>query len=627
MCGISGIYNFHEQSIVNLKDKLKYLSNHLSHRGPDYSGIWCDEKKTIGLVHNRLSIIDLSNEANQPMSSNNGNVITFNGEIYNFKELKKKLNYDFKTSSDTEVILAMYEKFGLESFKLLEGMFSFVIWDINKKELICCRDRFGIKPFYYFVENDNFYFASEVKVLLEFKKKLEINTSKLSEYLIYQFNIGEDILFKNIKQLCPGNYLRIKNKIKKKEFWKFSINKSLVSFNDNYKKKINQKFVKSIEKHLISDTKVTTYLSGGIDSSLVTFFSKNKSNSFYETYHGFFDNFLEINETYYAEILSNKLDIKLNKVKITSQDVEKNLKKIIYSLDFPVGGPGSIPQYLLCKKISEKYKVVLGGQGSDELFGGYARHLIMNFENAIVNQIDDKKLENDPSLEALIPLLKILKGYQFLIKRQFSDGLFENIESRYFSLLDRSKKIRKLFEFEEKEYEDHKVNFLDLFNEKNNLKNLSLSQKMCNFDLKYFLPSLLHVEDRMSMSFGLESRVPFLDNELVDLSMSIPSKEKFDGNNLKGILIETFKNTLPKEIINRKDKMGFPVPLKDLNFFSKLVNNIKDSLLSRNLSFINKKNLKNTNLMHLPEREIWALVSLEMWFQNFLDNNKKIMYN
>ena len=173
-------------------------------------------KNTIGLVHNRLSIIDLSNEANQPMSSNNGNVITFNGEIYNYKELKKKLNYDFKTLSDTEVILAMYEKFGLESFKLLEGMFSFVIWDIKKKELICCRDRFGIKPFYYLVENDNFYFASEVRYFLEFKKKLEINTSKLSEYLIYQFNIGEDILFKNIKQLCPGNYLRIKNKIKKR---------------------------------------------------------------------------------------------------------------------------------------------------------------------------------------------------------------------------------------------------------------------------------------------------------------------------------------------------------------------------------------------------------------------------
>ena len=127
----------------------------------------------------------------------------------------------------------------------------------------------------------------------------------------------------------------------------------------------------------------------------------------------------------------------------------------------------------------------------------------------------------------------------------------------------------------------------------------------------------------MSMAFGLESRVPFLDNEFVDLSMSIPSKEKFDGHNLKGILIETFKNKLPKEIINRKDKMGFPVPLKDLNFFSKFVNNIKESLVSRNLSFINKKNLKNTNLMHLPEREIWALVSLEMWFQNFLDNNKK----
>ena len=218
MCGISGILNLSNQKILNLNKKLNKLNSLLIHRGPDNQDTWISENARVGLAHTRLSIIDLKKRSNQPMISNRRNVISFNGEIYNFKSLKKKLerNYKFKTNSDTEVILAGYETNGLDFLRELNGMFAFALWDEKKKKLFCVRDRFGIKPLYYCIIENNFFFSSEVKALLPFMKKINVDNNALLEYLIYQYNVSPQTLFQNVNQINPGEYLEIDDKIIKK---------------------------------------------------------------------------------------------------------------------------------------------------------------------------------------------------------------------------------------------------------------------------------------------------------------------------------------------------------------------------------------------------------------------------
>ena len=624
MCGISGIYSLSKEKIPNLDLKLNFFNKTLKHRGPDFSDIWVHESRALGLGHTRLSIIDLSQNANQPMKSRNGNVIVFNGEIYNFDDLKDDLKktFNFKSKSDTEVILAGYEKWGIDVFNKLNGMFAFVLWDENKKKLFCVRDRFGIKPFFYSIINNCFYFASEAKSLLPFLQKIETNNKKLLEYLVYQFNTGSETLFSRIHQLEPGKFLEIDKSLKTNYFWKFP--NEITTNYDKAESDLYRLLHTSIQRQTIGDVDIGSYLSGGLDSSLISTISNAENSKVKDVFHGNFVDNKKLSELSYAKVVAKNNNLNLNVCDISENDLLKNLNNVIHCLDFPVAGHGAIPQFILSNYVSKKLKVVLGGQGGDEIFGGYAKYLIVNLEYALKNQIDGINMD-DNNLSSMLSSLKYLKNYKDLISSLWKSDLFNDPDSRYFSIIDRSKNIRKFFLFSDDNYNKVENDFINLFN---NSKNNSLFQKMTNFDIKYFLPSLLHVEDRVSMNFGLESRVPFLDNQLIDFILKLPSKIRFNRSKPKNLLINTFKNLLPNKIIERKDKMGFPTPFKRIvmsnknNFFKEIIYNS----ISKNRSYLDIKELRKINFEQIDERGLWALISIELWHQNFHESIKKVKF-
>ena len=630
MCGISGIISLSNKKIQFLEENLNKLNSLLHHRGPDNQDIWMSSDFRIGLAHTRLSIIDLQKRSNQPMISNFGNVISFNGEIYNFKSLKKKLqaNYKFRTNSDTEVILAGYELNGEKFFKELNGMFAFAMWDSKKKKLFCVRDRFGIKPLYYSIIDNNFFFSSEVKALIPFVKNINVNSDALLEYLIYQYNLNSETLFEGINQVNPAEYLEINTKIRNKKYWCINNNINNSSSPIDCKKRIYDLLTDSIKMQQVSDVEVAAYNSGGLDSSLVSILSKKYNKKLYKSFHGNFINNEKLSELRYAKEVAKKNNLELKVKKINYDEISGNLSDVIHALDFPVAGPGSIPQYILSKYVSSDVRVILGGQGGDEIFGGYVRYLILNLELKLKNTIFNNNKRSVDDFVDLIPSLSNLKEYLPMLSSFWGEGLFENPDLRYFSLIDRSKTIRKLFDFNREDYLNKKNEFQVLFNQNKNNSKLSVVEKMINFDIKYFLPSLLHVEDRVSMNFSLESRVPFLDNNLFDFLSTVPNKIKFFKGIPKYIYKETFKKVIPKNILTRKDKMGFHVPLRKLitNKKNKLFDDYISSMIEKKRPYMNIKELKKININNIDDRGLWAIMSLELWYRNYFDKNKNYVF-
>ena len=617
MCGISGILSKTEKKEDMVK-KINKMNIILNHRGPDDKGVWIDNNIILG--HTRLSIIDLNVRSKQPMVYEDNYIITYNGEVYNYDILKKQLkDYKFYTNSDTEVILAMYKKYGKECIQYLDGMFSFALWDKKKKELFCARDRLGIKPFYYFYENNNFYFASEIKALLPYISKVDEDLEGIGEYLIFQYPISQNTMFKNIKQLMPGTYLTFSfdNHINIEKYWELDYTNKVNDSKEEIMHNIRKLFDESIKLHLKSDVPVGSYISGGIDSGLISILSK-KENKLDSSYHGRFTDYEGFDESKYAEIISNKIDISLNIMDISCEDFEKNIKNILYYLDYPIVGPGSFPQFMVSKLVSKNVKVILGGQGGDEIFCGYVRYLIPYFENIIYKTINGEPEE----LKHFLNKAEIIKQYIPMLKNFWKDGLFDDLRERYFKILDRSNVLDEIINWKVINKDKIKQKYNNIFDNKNISKD-DYFNKMLDFDLKYCLPALLQVEDRMSMAWGVESRVPIINHKLIEYVAKIPENMKIEKGNPKSLLKNSFKENIPEEIINRKDKMGFPVPLNNW-FNGKLRNFIIDiirKLKARNLSYMNitdkfMDDLKNTTKF---SRKIWILLSLELWYENYFD--------
>lgn len=617
MCGISGILSKTEKK-EDMVTNINNMNIILHHRGPDGKGVWTDDN--IALGHTRLSIIDLNIRSKQPMEYDDKYIITYNGEIYNYDILKGKLNdYKFNTDSDTEVILAMYKKYGKKCVDFLDGMFSFALWDKEKKELFCVRDRLGIKPFYYFYENNNLYFSSEIKALLPYINKVEEDLEGIGEYLIFQYPISENTMFKNIKQLMPGCCLTFSfdKNIKIEKYWDLDYNNKVNDSKEEIMNNIRNLFDESIKRHLKSDVPIGSYISGGIDSGLISILSK-KENKLDSSYHGRFTDYKGFDESKYAKIISNKLDISLNIMDISCDDFKENIKKILYYLDYPIVGPGSFPQFMVSKLVSENVKVILGGQGGDEIFCGYVRYLIPYFENIIHKTINGEPEE----LKDFLNKAEIIKQYIPMLKNFWKDGLFDDLSDRYFKILDRSNVLEEIIDWKIINKEKIKKKYNNIFHNKNIPKD-DYFNKMLDFDLKYCLPALLQVEDRMSMAWSVESRVPIINHTLIEYVAKIPENMKIEKGNPKSLLKNSFKKEIPEEIINRKDKMGFPVPLNNW-FNGKLRNFIIDiirKLKARNLSYMNitdkfMDDLKNTTKF---SRKIWILLSLELWYENYFD--------
>jgi asparagine synthase (glutamine-hydrolysing) len=627
MCGIGGIAAIDGAAIPNLAGALGLIGRMVAHRGPDGAGSWAAASDRAGLVHRRLSIIDLSPAGHQPMVAPGPTIITCNGEIYNYRELRRELapRWDFRSNSDTECILAAYARHGTGCLDHLRGMFAFALWDDRAGRLFCARDRFGIKPFYYAVVGNRFVFASEAKALLPFLPEIATDPTALAEYLTFQHTIGEVTLFRGIKQLMPGHALVVENgQIRVWRYWDVRYD---IDFEHNqryFERRLVELLDDTVRLHLRSDVPVGAYVSGGLDSSLIAILAGKTERGLADCFHGRFTQFPGYDESAFAEEAVERAGARLHTIDITARDFRDHIADIIYHLDFPVAGPGAFPQFMVSRLAAEHVKVVLGGQGGDEVFGGYARYLLAYFEQCIKAALDGTYKNGNfvVTIESIVPNLGILREYKPLMAEFWREGLFGALDERYFRLVDRSTDIGDEVDWAALDKKPVFEAFRAIFNSNDNVQKEAYFDKMTHFDFKCLLPALLQVEDRMSMAHGLESRVPLLDHPLIEFLATVPADVKFAGGRMKHLLKLAYGHELPASIADRRDKMGFPVPLKEW-FAGELKDLVHDTFRSQNARhrpFLDADAvLANMDGAHPFSRKLWGLLSLELWHQMFHD--------
>lgn len=566
------------------------------------------------------------------MVGRDGRVIVHNGEVYNYLEIRDELKgrWEFRGTSDTEVMLAACSVWGDAAIDRFSGMYATAIWEPSERRFFAFRDRFGIKPFYYAVANGCFYFASEAKSLLPFLSSIKTNAAALDEYLTFQYTLGDDTLFEGIKELKPGHSIEVSGGLVRiKKYWDIQYEVDFMRSSRYFTEQTQELLERSVRQHLRSDVEVGGYISGGIDSSLIASLAKANSPSCTEFFCGKFSEHKGFDESYYARRLAEEKGLTLHEVDITADDFAETIHDVIFHLDFPVGGPGAFPQFMVSKHASKKLKVVLGGQGGDELFGGYARYLVAYLEQCIKAAIDGTYANGDfvVTIESIFPNLTVLQEYKPMIANLWKEGLFGGLDSRYFRLLDKSSSIDGLISINASRKRDVYETFQREFNDSGNVRKQAYLDKMMHFDFKFLLPALLQVEDRMSMAHGLESRVPFLDHSLVEMVATMPADIKFEGGVLKRMLKSTFSDVLPSEIVKRRDKMGFPVPT-NIWFQGELRDFVFDTLTSqcaRGRGLYNADGLRQClEAEQSFSRGTWALLSLELWQSTFHDREQKI---
>ncbi len=627
MCGIAGIVSISGQPVRHLQRKLQVMGEIIAHRGPDGEGVWCAANDQAGLAHRRLSIIDLSETGAQPMSGPNGCVISHNGEVYNYLELREALKGDwpFKGSSDTETILAAYERYGDDFTTHLRGMFAFAIWDEKRQRLIAARDRFGIKPFYYATVDGVFYFASEPKALMPFLPEIDTEPEALAQYLTFQYSVDDLTLFKGVKQLMPGHRLVIENNhMSIQRYWDVNYNIDWDHSPRYFYNRLRELMEDSIDIHLRADVPVGGYMSGGIDSSLTSILAARHNSQNRQFFHGKFTDYSGYDESPYAEIAADAANGELFQCDITASDFESNIQKVIYHLDYPVAGPGSFPQYMVSELAARHVKVVLGGQGGDEIFGGYARYLVAYLEQSLKAALDGTYRNGNyiVTIESIVPNLGVLREYKPMMQMLWQEGLFGDLDQRYFRLIDRSNDLQDEVDWTGLDKESVFERFEGIFNSTTNVRQEAYFDKMTHFDFKCLLPALLQVEDRMSMAHGLESRVPMLDHPLIEFAATVPADVKFESGNMKHMLKTAFSDVLPEKLLSRRDKMGFPVPLKEWygNELKDYVRDIFSSQTAKSRPFMRSdKVLESFNADSRFSRKTWGLLSLELWQQAFHD--------
>ena len=628
MCGFVGIVHLDSRPVE--QPMLAQMARALAHRGPDGEGSFVDGP--VGFHHKRLAIIDL-NTGRQPMTSG-GVTVAFNGEIYNYLELREGLvakGHCFETTSDTEVLLRMYLEHGESFVASLNGMFAFLIYDGRTGQILAARDHFGIKPLYVFQNRDLILFGSEIKALLQHPAaKAEADFDGLRDYVTFQFVLGERTLFRNVRKLSPGHYQIFDiatGRTRSVKYWepKFEIDSH---HNEEYFAATLRTILEdAIRLQLRSDVPVGAHLSGGMDSSLVTALAAERYPGRLKTFTGRFLEGPEFDESRYAKEAASYCGTDWYDTVCTADEFIELLPTLIYHMDEPAGGPGLFPQYIVSRRASEHVKVVLGGQGGDEIFGGYARYLVAYLEQALKGAIFETAEEGKHvvSLRSIVPHLPSLKAYGPMIQQFWGKGLFEPMDRRYFQLVDRSGGVLRLFSREFRSAYDSKEIFGRFQTAFNHPDTGSYYNKMTHFDMVSSLPALLQVEDRMSMAVSIESRVPLLDYRLVDLMTSMTPAMKFKGGELKYIMKKATRDLVPPKIRARKDKMGFPVPLHlwakgpARDFF----HDILLSPTARTRGLVNPRAVEQ--LMRREGafgRQLWGLLNLELWMREFIDGAK-----
>ena len=628
MCGFVGIVHLAPRPVD--RHLLARMANTLAHRGPDGEGSFVDGP--VGLHHKRLAIIDL-NSGRQPMTRDRVTVV-FNGEIYNYLELREGLaarGHRFETTSDTEVLLRMYLEHGESFVSQLNGMFAFLIYDARTGQVLAARDHFGIKPLYCFQNRDLILFGSEIKALLQHPAaKAEADFDGLRDYVTFQFVLGERTLFRHVRKLQPGHYEIFDiatGRSRSVRYWepKFEIDSH---HNEEYFASTLRAILEdAIRLQLRSDVPVGAHLSGGMDSSLVTALAADKYPGRLKTFTGRFLEGPEFDESRYAREAASYCNTDWHDTVCTADEFIELLPTLIYHMDEPAAGPGLFPQYIVSRRASEHVKVVLGGQGGDEIFGGYARYLVAYLEQALKGAIFETAEEGKHvvSLRSIVPHLPSLRAYGPMIQQFWGKGLFEPMDRRYFQLVDRSGGVLRLFSRDFRASYDSEEIFGRFQTAFNNPNTGSYYNKMTHFDMCSSLPALLQVEDRMSMAVSIESRVPLLDYRLVDLMTSMTPAMKFKGGELKYIMKKATRDLVPPKVRARKDKMGFPVPLHlwakgpARDFF----HDILLSPTARTRGLFNPKTVEQLMKKEAAfGRQLWGLVNMELWMREFTDGAK-----
>jgi asparagine synthase (glutamine-hydrolysing) len=627
MCGICGVVSLRGEPIPDLPARLEVMNDLIAHRGPDDAGTWAHERGHVGFGHRRLSIIDPTPAGHQPMADEAGRWITYNGEVYNYPELRGQIGGDFRTSCDTEVVLRAHERWGADSLNRLRGMFAYAIWDEVEQELLCARDRFGIKPFYYAQVGDLLYFASEAKALLPFLPGIRTDLDGLKDYLAFQFCLAGKTMFEGVRELLPGHRLRVRGgRAVPERYWEVYYDIDFDHTDKYFEERIEALLRESVDLHLRSDVPVAAYLSGGLDSSTVASLAARGGGGRMKAFTGRFPEDERYDESRYARELADWRSLDLREIDIDVTHFLGSIENVIYHLDHPVAGPGSFPQYIVSQAAAREAKVILGGQGGDEIFGGYTRYLIAYFEQCIKAAIDGTMHTGSfvVTYESIIPNLVALRNYKPLMKEFWSDGLFEDLDARYFRLINRAPHLGAEVDFEALGDYSPFETFKGIFNGRN-VGHQSYFDKMTHFDFKTLLPALLQVEDRVSMAHGLESRVPLLDHELVELAATIPADVKFKDGTMKHVFKRATRSLVPDSIAQRKDKMGFPVPLHE--WFAGPARDFIGDVFSSSAAlgrehFDNGKVLDGLAKENRFGRQTWGLLSLELWQRQFHDRER-----
>ncbi len=634
MCGIAGILAPEHVRIEPLL--LEKMNEVQKHRGPDDKGIYIDG--SIGLGMTRLSIIDLSSNAHQPMSNENNNVwIVFNGEIYNHNQLRNELKtkgHIYKSNSDTESILHLYEEYGVDCINKLNGMFAFAIWDSNLNRLLLARDRLGKKPLYYTRFNNHFCFSSEIKAILchpEVKK--EIDFTAMDQYFSYGVIAHPRTIYKNIFALEPGYLLLMENSsMKKIQYW--DLKEKLCSSTNNllteaeYIEEITFRLKNAVKSRLMSDVRLGVFLSGGVDSSLITALMSEVSNRPVKTFSvGFKDGDSNMNELNYCRIVSKRYATEHHEF-IQTSDIGNILPKVISHFDEPFANPTAIPMYHISSLASKNVKVTLSGVGGDELFAGYPRHLASQWfkYRQIIPEAVQKaglsiisKVQESPDPYSVFDRLR-----RFLLLEKGTDAfMYENLRS----IFNQAQKHQLYGETIKHELGKNRKANLHIIEETfNNAFGETAIDKALFTDIITYLPTdLLTYCDRMSMAASLEMRAPFCDHEFVEFAMAIPSKQKIRRFQLKYLLKKVAVKVLPREVIYRK-KQGFSVPVGYWikNDLKPLVNEFLSENLIKKQGYFNYSSIRQ--MLHDHDRsranyssQIWSLLIFQMWHKQYMN--------
>lgn len=609
MCGIVGFASNEENKGIIIKN----MTDRVIHRGPDQEGYYIDEK--IALGHRRLSIIDLEN-GTQPMYSQNKNlVVIFNGEIYNYIEVREELEdreHEFITNSDTEVLIHGYEEWGRDLPKKLRGMFAFAIWNKKAKTLFCARDNFGIKPFYYYQNEEVFMFASEIKAFLEHPKfRKELNKELLGPYLSFSFTPTKETFFKGVYSLEPGTSLYFRNnQIELKTYYDLDFKEKHTNY-DTVVEEIANIIKTSVKYHMVSDVEVGSFLSSGVDSSYIVSLAKPN-----KTYTIGYEN-AKYNEIDYAEDLTKQLGIENINKKVTKKEYLASVSKILYYMDEPSADASAISLYFVSKLASNDVKVIMSGEGADEFFGGY---------NTYREEIDFKWYNKIPFgirhiLAVLFERFPEFRGRNIIVRRgiKLEDGYVG--VNKIFSVKERKKVLN--FKDTIKNNDITKTVF-DEYKDKSNII------KMQAIDIKHWLvKDILLKVDRMTMANSIEARTPFVDKEVFKIASSLPLEYKVSKTNTKIALRQAAKKVIPNNAYKKK-KLGFPVPVREWMREDDVYNEIKKTISQEFVKgFFNQRYALKLLEEHRKKKKdnykkVWAIYSFIKWYEIFFIDKKKL---